>query len=222
MPLRRASHDLREPLRMISSYISLIERRYGQLLDADGMEFLRYAGEGARRMDRLVLGLLDFARIDRRGEPLVPMPLGVALTEALADLRMAANDSGARIEVAPALHGAMVLGDQHQVSRLFQNLIGNAIKYRADGRPPVIRVSAENGGGEWTVGVADNGIGVEPQHFERIFGIFQRLHARDRYDGTGIGLAVARKIVERHRGRIWVESEAGGGTTFRFTLPAAS
>jgi light-regulated signal transduction histidine kinase (bacteriophytochrome) len=115
----------------------------------------------------------------------------------------------------------MVLGDLHQVSRLFQNLIGNAVKYRAEGRPPVVRVSAVSGGDGWTVAVADNGIGVAPEHFERIFGIFQRLHARDQYDGTGIGLAVARKIVERHRGRIWVESEVGRGTTFRFTLPAA-
>jgi PAS domain S-box-containing protein len=216
-----ASHDLREPLRMISSYLSLIERRYGRLLDADGLEFLRFAGDGARRMDRLVLGLLDFARVERRGEPLVAMPLGAALTEALADLRMAVADAGAEIEVAPALHGAMVLGDLHQVSRLFQNLIGNAVKYRAEGRPPVVRVSAVSGGDGWTVAVADNGIGVAPEHFERIFGIFQRLHARDQYDGTGIGLAVARKIVERHRGRIWVESEVGRGTTFRFTLPAA-
>jgi PAS domain S-box-containing protein len=215
-----ASHDLREPLRMISSYLSLLERRYGELLDQDGHDFLFFARDGALRMDRLVMDLLEFSRIDRRGNPIVAMPLGEALFMVAHHLSVAIGESGARLDI-PEDNAPTILGDASQISRLFQNVIGNAIKYRAADRVPEIRVSWRRLGAEWEFAVADNGIGIETQYFDRIFGIFQRLHTRDKYEGTGIGLAVCKKIVERHRGRIWLTSEPGVGSTFFFTLPAA-
>jgi PAS domain S-box-containing protein len=216
-----ASHDLREPLRMISSYLSLIERRYGTRLEGDGLEFLEFARDGAKRMDRLVLDLLEFSRIERKGSPIVAMDVGPALELALRHLAPAIDESGATVRVAGEGAPPRVMGDPDQITRLFQNLVGNAVKYRAEGRPPRIVVSWWRDGGEWEFKVADNGIGIEEQYFERIFRIFQRLHTPDRYEGTGIGLAICKKIVERHAGRIQVESVPGEGTTFCFTLPAA-
>lgn len=216
-----ASHDLREPLRMVSSYLSLLERRYGEVFDADGHEFLAFARDGATRMDRLVLDLLDFSRIDRRGSPIAVMSAAAALDVALRNLATVIADSGGRVDIGESVAGARVMGDSGQIVRLFQNLIGNALKYRSPERAPLIRVTALRRNGSWEFAVADNGIGIEAQYFERIFGIFQRLHTREKYEGTGIGLAICKKIVERHGGRIEVASTPGEGSTFRFTLRAA-
>ncbi|WP_148207483.1 sensor histidine kinase [Paramagnetospirillum magneticum] len=216
-----ASHDLREPLRMISSYLSLLERRYAPKLEGDGLEFLAFARDGAQRMDRLVLDLLDFSRIQRKGSPIVAMDADPLLHQALRHLAPAIEESGGAVEVAEGGEAVRVMGDPDQVIRLFQNLIGNAVKYRAPDRAPLVKVSWQRTGGEWECVVADNGIGIDPQYFERIFGIFQRLHTPDAYAGTGIGLAICKKIVERHGGRIWVESVPDQGSVFHFTLPAA-
>jgi signal transduction histidine kinase len=214
-----ASHDLREPLRMVSVYVELLNRRYADRLDDDARVFIGYASDGARRMDRLILDLLQYSLVSRDGRPLVPTPLAQPFEAACANLRVAIADSGAAIEVRGPL--PVVMGDHEQLARLLQNLIGNGIKYRAPDRPPRLVVGAEpaeNGG--WVVSVTDNGIGIEPQYFERIFQLFQRLHGRDTYDGTGIGLAVCRRIVDRHHGRLWVDSEPGSGSTFKVYLPA--
>ncbi|MBI3444053.1 MAG: CHASE domain-containing protein [Magnetospirillum sp.] len=213
-----ASHDLREPLRMVSSYLSLLERRYGPGLDKDALEFLGYARDGAKRMDQLVLELLDFSRIDRRGSPLTVIGLSAPLAQATGNLRVLIKEAGASIIIGPELEEIQVLGDASQIARLFQNIIENALKYRSPNREPVIRVEGRRSGDFWDIRISDNGIGIEPQYFERIFGIFQRLHTRDKYDGTGIGLAVCKKIIERHGGTIGLESEPDRGTTFIFTL----
>lgn len=214
-----ASHDLREPLRMVSSYVSLLGRRYADRLDDDARQFIAYATEGARRMDRLILDLLDYSRLRRWGEEMVPTPAGEALAVALGNLQAAVAECGAVVSSGPL---PQVIADPTQLSRLFQNLIGNALKYRDEGRRPDVQVGADRRGDEWVFFVRDNGIGIEPEYHERIFGIFQRLHTRDKYEGTGIGLAICRGIVDRHGGRIWVESQPGEGTTIRFTLKAVS
>ena len=206
---------------MISSYLSLLERRYGERLDGDGMEFLAFARDGAQRMDRLVLDLLEFSRIERRGSPIVAMPAQAAVEVAIRHLDPAIVESGARVRIESSDPAPWVMGDADQIARLFQNLIGNALKYRADDRVPQIVVSWRPvDGTAWEFRVADNGIGIDPAYFEKIFRIFQRLHTRAKYDGTGIGLAICKKIVERHEGRIWVESAPGKGSTFVFTLKA--
>jgi PAS domain S-box-containing protein len=216
-----ASHDLREPLRMISSYLSLIERRYAAALDEDGRQFLDYARDGARRMDRLVLDLLDYARIERGGDPIVPVDVHSTIDQAVRDLGSAIAECDARITVEEPTSPANVMGDGAQLTRLFQNLVGNALKYRLPDRPPEIRIACSRQGADWRFDVADNGIGIEPAYFDRIFRIFQRLHPQGRYDGTGIGLAICKRIVDRHGGRIWVESVPGEGSVFSFTLPAS-
>jgi signal transduction histidine kinase len=214
-----ASHDLREPLRMISTYISLLERRHGEALDESGREFIAFARDGAIKMDRLVLGLLEYSRIGRRGTPIAPMPVAEALEAALTSLSAEIEGNGVRIVVDwTAL--PTVLGDPLQLSLLFHILIGNAVKFRAASRPPEVCVSCRRAGTDWQFLVIDNGIGIEAQYFERIFAIFQRLHIQAEYEGTGLGLAVAKKIVERHGGSIWVESTPGTGSTFHFTLRA--
>ncbi|MGE5504121.1 MAG: PhnD/SsuA/transferrin family substrate-binding protein [Actinomycetota bacterium] len=210
-----ASHDMREPLRMISSFLALLERRLGDGIDDEAREFLSFAMDGARRMDRLIVGLLDYSRIGRGGEGPEPVVVAEALDEALANLSLAIDECGARIEVATAL--PTVNGYRRELVRLLQNLVGNALKYRKPDCPPAITVSARPDGPCWEIAVADNGIGMAPEHFERIFRIFQRLHGAE-VEGCGIGLASCRKIVERHGGHIWVESEPGTGSTFRFTL----
>ncbi|MBI4970088.1 MAG: PAS domain S-box protein [Rhodospirillales bacterium] len=213
-----ASHDLREPLRTVASFVTLLERKYGDRLDSDGREFIAFARDGAQRMDGLVLDLLDYSRVGRSNEPQAPVPLAEALDEALRNLATLIETNGATIETATDL--PTLWGVRGELVRLFQNLIANALKYRAPDRPPRVTIGAERQGRQWVVTVTDNGIGIEPQHLERIFGIFKRLHTAEDYDGSGIGLAVCKKIVERHRGRIWASSVPGQGSTFHVALPA--
>ncbi len=212
-----ASHDLREPLRMVSAYVGLLERRYGPSLDAPALEYIAFAREGAQRLDRMVLDLLDFSRAGKRAEPFAPVDLGEVVRTACANLAAAVAEAGATLDIAADLPA--VMGSRGDLVRLIQNLIGNALKYHAPDRPPRIGVTCSSAAGEWRIAVSDNGIGIEPQYFTKIFAIFQRLHTRDRYDGTGIGLAICRRIVHYHGGRIWVESTPGTGSTFHFTLP---
>jgi signal transduction histidine kinase len=212
-----ASHDLQEPLRMIASYVQLLDRRYQGQLDADADKYIRYAVDGATRMQRLINDLLAFSRVGTRKREAARVSLEAALDRTLGDLKKAIEETGANVTRGPLPD---VVGDDQQIGQLLQNLIGNAIKFHGE-TPPRIHLAAERRDGEIEVSVRDNGIGIDPQFFQRIFIIFQRLHGPGRYPGTGIGLALCKKIVERHGGRIWVESPAGQGTTFRFTLPAA-
>jgi len=212
-----ASHDLREPLRMVSAYLQLLQRRYGGRLDAQADEFIAFAVDGANRMDKLILGLLTYSRVGTRGTPFQPLDMEQVLTDATANLRAAIDQSGAHIDHDPL---PRLAGDPSQLVSLLQNLIANAIKYAAPAKPPIIHVGAQRGDGEWIFSVHDNGIGIAPEFFDRIFVIFQRLHTRQECDGSGIGLAVCKRIVERHHGRIWVESTEDQGSTFFFTLPA--
>ncbi len=213
-----ASHDLREPLRMVSSYVTLLERRLGATLDHDCRQFIAYARDGAQRMDRLILDLLDYSRLGRGDIPLVQVDLGKVVAEASSNLAVAIDQAQAHLEVPDSL--PTVLGVHGELVRLLQNLIANAVKYRGPDRPVIVTLSAQSRDRLWEVRVADNGIGIDAQHYERVFMIFQRLHGRGDYEGTGIGLAVCKKIVEHHGGDIWVESQPGLGSTFIFTLPA--
>jgi len=210
-----ASHDLQEPLRMVRSYLQLLERRYQGNLDQDADEFIHYAVDGAARMQTLIGDLLTYSRIGTKGKPFEPIDAGEALRCALSNLQTAVHEQHARIT-----HDDLptVVADRGQLTQLFRNLLGNALKFRGKA-PPEIHVSARGHDGEWVFSVQDNGIGIDPEHWERIFLIFQRLHSREDYDGTGVGLAVCKKIIERHGGRIWVESEPGRGSTFYFTIP---
>jgi PAS domain S-box-containing protein len=210
-----ASHDLQEPLRMVSSYTQLLARRYQDQLDQDAHDFITYAVEGAERMQRLINDLLAYSRVGTRGQPFLEIDSERVLEQALANLRTAIEETDAVIT-----HDALptVVADESQLVQVFQNLVGNAIKFRAE-TPSAIHVDAEQHDGEWLFSVSDNGIGIEPQYHDRIFVIFQTLHAGDEYPGTGIGLALCKHIVERHGGRIWVESELGKGATFYFTIP---
>jgi signal transduction histidine kinase len=213
-----ASHDLQEPLRMVTGYTQLLAKRYGDKLDQNANEYIDYAVEGAKRMQRLIHDLLDFSRIGTRGKKFVPADCQAIVTETLRILQPAIQESGANITYDSL---PTVMGDESQLLQLFQNLIGNAMKYR-DSKPPVVQVSCKQESEHWLFSVRDNGIGIDPQYANRIFVIFQRLHARDEYPGTGIGLAVCKKIVERHGGKIWVESKLGKGATFYFTMAAAA
>jgi PAS domain S-box-containing protein len=215
-----ASHDLREPLRMISAYVDLLARRYGDRLDPEAHEFIAFARDGAARMDRLVLDLLDYSRIGRKAQPLRPVGLDGSLDRALNVLTLKIEAAGAVID-RPEGGLPTVIGDSGELARLFQNLIDNALKYRDTERPLRVTIRAVAQGPLWEVAVSDTGIGIAAEYFERIFRIFQRLHTRQTIEGTGIGLAICKKIVERHGGRISVESAPGVGSTFRFTLPAA-
>lgn len=214
------SHDLREPLRMVTSFLALIERRLDDRLEGETREFIDFAVDGARRMDGLIQDLLQYSRIGRVAAPAEPMDPLKAIGLALTNLHAAIDECQAEIavpETAPA-----VIGREDELVRLFQNLVGNALKYRTPGRPAHVAITAERRDGECLFAVADDGIGIAPEHLERIFGIFTRLHSRQEYEGTGIGLAICRKIVEGHGGRIWAESQGPGtGSAFRFTLPIA-
>jgi len=209
-----ASHDLQEPLRMVTSYMQLLRQRYKQKLDHDADEFINFALDGAERMQRLIVDLLTYSRVGTKAKALVPTNLNEVLDRSLRNLTVAIEESGAKITSAELPN---VPGDGVQLTQLFQNLIGNAIKFRSD-RPLEIRIGVQQEAAGWHFTVSDNGIGIPKKDFERIFIIFQRLHTRDKYPGTGIGLSVCKKIVERHGGRIWVESEEGRGTTFHFTV----
>ena len=210
-----ASHDLQEPLRMVSSYLELLARRYAGRLDSDADEFIGFAVDGAHRMQALVNDLLAYSRVGTRGGTVETVDLQTIVDRAQANLEVAVEESGATITCGDM---PIMVVDSNQLARLFQNLIGNAIKFSGDKRPE-IRVGAERGDGEWVFSVCDNGIGIEARHVDRIFGVFQRLHARTEYAGTGIGLAMCKKTVEWHGGRIWVESIPGAGSTFSFTIP---
>jgi PAS domain S-box-containing protein len=213
-----ASHDLQEPLRTVASYCQLLERRCKTQLDGQALEYLGFAVEGAKRMQRLITDLLAFSRVGTKEQPFAPTELNTIFAHAMANLDGAIANSVAKVTCDPL---PTVDADGVQLTQLFQNLIGNAIKFRGEA-PPVVHLSAEGEGEARVFSVSDNGIGIAPHHRERIFQIFQRLHERGKYEGTGIGLAVCKKIVERHGGRIWIEDAPGGGCAFRFTLPGAT
>ena len=209
-----ASHDLQEPLRMVSSYTQLIARRYKGKLDADADEFIAFAVDGANRMQRLILDLLAYSRVNTAGRQFEPTAMETVLKAALNNLTNAVKESQAIITHDPL---PAVMGDDKQLAQLFQNLLSNAVKF-GGAQPPRIHISAKQTDGEWLCSVRDHGIGLDPQYADRIFVIFQRLHTREEYPGTGIGLAICKKIVERHGGHMWVESELGKGATFYFTM----
>jgi signal transduction histidine kinase len=211
-----ASHDLQEPLRTVASYAQLLARRYRGKLDQDADEFIAYMVSGVTRMHTLLNDMLAYSRVtESRDRPLVPANLNAVVQSALMnlDLTISENHAAVHVDSLPTLHG-----DEIQLTQVFQNLIGNAIKYKSE-EPPQISITAEEGQDEWTISVSDNGIGVDPQYSERIFGIFKRLHGRE-LPGTGMGLAICKRIIERHNGRIWVEPRNGMGSRFCFTLPA--
>jgi len=213
-----ASHDLSEPLRMVSSYLQLLRRRYEGKLDDDADAFIDYAVGGAGRMRDLIDGLLSYSRAGRGERPLAPVDTEQVAAHVIESLQA---QEGARQVRFAAGDMPTVLGDEQQLGQLFQNLVGNAIKFVPDDRVPEVRFTAERDGLVWRFRIADNGIGLDPAHADRIFRMFQRLHTRDDYPGTGIGLAIAKKVVERHGGEIWAEPREGGGTVFGFTLPDA-
>jgi len=210
-----ASHDLQEPLRMVSSYTQLLLRRYSGMFDADAKEFMGFIVDGATRMKQLIEDLLAYSRVGTRGHDLGPTDGALALEQALGNLRASIEATGATVT-----HDALptVRADDSQLVQLFQNLVGNALKFKG-AEAPRIHVGAQEKDTEWVLSVRDNGIGIDPQYFERIFVIFQRLHSKAEYPGTGIGLAICKKIVDRHGGRVWVESQPGRGSTFYCTLP---
>jgi signal transduction histidine kinase len=213
-----ASHDLQEPLRMVVNFTQLLAKRYQDKLDKDAHDFIEYAVDGATRMQTLISDLLNYSRVGMQGKPFKLTNCEAILEQVLVNLKFAIVDSGAVIT-----HDSlpMIMGDDTHLSQLFQNLLGNAIKFRGENSPRV-HVSSERNGNDWKISVQDNGIGISPEHRERIFLIFQRLHTKAEYPGTGIGLAVCKKIVERHGGRIWIESPTEGGSIFSFTIPIPS
>src|SRR6266446_4721553 len=208
-----ASHDLQEPLRMVAAYTQLLAERYRGKLDENADKFIGYASEGALRMQSLIQDLLAFSRVGRNGSGRVDC--NAVMGEVLVSLGSAIQESGAVVT-----HAALpeVWANRTQMAQIFQNLIGNAIKFRGK-EPPAISVEAEKAGQQWLFSVSDNGIGIAPEYAENIFVVFQRLHARTEYPGNGIGLAICKKIVERNGGKIWVESQPGSGSSFKFTLP---
>jgi PAS domain S-box-containing protein len=210
-----ASHDLQEPLRMVASYTQLLGRRYGDRLEGDAKEFMAFIVDGAARMKQLIEDLLAYSRVGTKGKDFKPVDLEGALRRAITNLRTAIEEAGAAVTGDPL---PTVAADDMQLAQLFQNLIGNALKFRGPSVPRV-HVSAVEKATEWEITVSDNGIGIEAQYFERIFMVFQRLHTKGDYPGTGIGLAICKKVVERHGGRIWVDSTPDEGSQFHFTLP---
>jgi light-regulated signal transduction histidine kinase (bacteriophytochrome) len=212
-----ASHDLSEPLRMVSSYLGLLRRRYHGRLDRDADEFIEYAVDGAARMRQLIEGLLEYSRAGRSEEPAEEVELAAVVADVLRSLAAAVVESGAEIEIEDL---PTVTGHRAQIEQLLQNLMANALKFRRDGHARLWVRAEGDSHGMAQIAVADGGIGIPPEMREQVFEMFQRVHDREAYEGTGIGLAVCRKIVERHGGRIWVDEREGGGTVFRFTLPS--
>jgi PAS domain S-box-containing protein len=211
-----ASHDLQEPLRTVSIFAQLLAKRYQGRMGGDADQFIRYIVESSDRMERLIHDLLDFSRVDARGsDHFVRMGCDEALNDAVSNLHSLIEENQAVVTMGRL---PVVLGDPVQLTRLFQNLLVNSIRYRSE-KAPRVHIAAEPREGDWLFSVKDNGIGIEPQYAEKVFGIFKCLQPRDKYPGNGMGLAICRKIVTRHEGRIWVESELGEGATFYFTLP---
>ena len=214
-----ASHDLQEPLRMVASYTQLLSRRYKGKLDANADEYIAFAVDGASRMQRLIQDLLAYSRVGTKGKDLADTSSEEALQQALLNLRGSIEESGAQVthDSLPA-----VMADESQLVQLFQNLVGNGIKYQNSGAPKIHITATKNGSGKWLFSIKDNGLGIDPQYFEKIFGMFQRLHKREEFAGTGIGLAICKKIAERHGGNISVESQPGHGSTFSFDMAASA
>jgi light-regulated signal transduction histidine kinase (bacteriophytochrome) len=211
-----ASHDLTEPLRKVANFCQLLERQYGDRLDDKAKQYIAFAVDGARRMQILITDLLTFSRVGRTTERFADVALDAVVDRAMANLDDSLAEAQAEI-VRTKL--PTVRGDALLLTALFQNLIGNSVKYRGED-PPRVEISATRGSDQWLVTISDNGIGIDPKYGDRVFAIFQRLHLRDQYDGTGIGLAMCRKIVEFHGGRIWLAEPVSRGATFRFTLAA--
>ena len=210
-----SSHDLQEPLRMITSYLQLLQRKYQGNLDDKADKYIHFAVDGASRMQNLINDLLEFSRVTTRAREPETMDCEFILNQVLSNLKLVIKENNATISHGPLPE---VMADSTQLAQVFQNLIINGIKFHGE-EAPKIHISAEKKANEWVFSVQDNGIGIDPQYSERIFEVFKRLHNREEYPGTGIGLAICKKIVERHGGRIWVESELGKGSTFYFTLP---
>ncbi|MEI6102308.1 MAG: ATP-binding protein, partial [Methanothrix sp.] len=210
-----ASHDLQEPLRTITRFVQLLEKRYQGKLDQDADEFIGFIVSGTKRMQQLINDLLAYSRVNTRKEPPNIMKIEDAIQRAMQNIQYVLEDTRGTI-----IYGEMpsIIADEPQMTQLFQNLIGNALKFHGE-EAPRVEISAARKGNDWIFSVRDNGIGIDPQYKDRIFEIFQRLHTCEEYAGTGIGLAIAKKIVERHEGHIWVESQSGKGSTFNFTLP---
>jgi PAS domain S-box-containing protein len=213
-----ASHDLQEPLRMVASFTQLLAKKYSGKLDETADRYINFAVDGAKRMQQLITDLLAYSRVNSKDLVLRATECEAVLRATLQNLRAAIDESGAVVECDPL---PVLVGDAVQLGQLFQNLIGNAIKFRGQA-PPSVHIAADDHGSDWLFSVRDNGIGIDPKHADRVFQIFQRLHTREQYPGTGIGLAVCKKVVERHGGRLWVESQPGAGSNFLFTLPKAS
>jgi PAS domain S-box-containing protein len=212
-----ASHDLKEPLILLSAYARMLEDRHGEALDDEGLTFLGHVRDEAARMKSMIDDLLDYSRLETRADEASAVDLGEALDTALRTLAARIEESGARVDVRGQL--PVVDGSPSQFERLLRNLVANAIKFRASAAPAV-ELWADRGGDEWIVCVQDNGIGIDPAKANRVFDVFQRLHSQDRYEGTGMGLAICKRVVERHGGRIWVEPAADGGSVFKFTVRA--
>jgi len=210
-----ASHDLQEPLRMVASYTQLLEERYQDKLDTDAKEFIQFAVDGALRMQRLINDLLSYSLVGARQKPVKPTDCNSVLSQVIANLSVTIEQNNVIItnDDLPT-----VMADASQMQELFKNLVGNAIKFRSE-HAPRVHVSAKQNGNKWLFSVQDNGLGIDPQYNDKIFLIFQRLHSKEEYPGTGIGLAICKRIVERHGGKIWVDSNVGMGSTFYFTLP---
>ena len=213
------SHDLREPLRMVTSFAQSLEKRYKDKLDKTADEYIQFIVDGAARMQRLIDDILLYSRVSTRALPFELVEMERVLQTVLGNLGIAATEAEAKITHDPL---PVIKADPSQMGQVLQNLIANAIKFSRKGEPPVVHISARKENKEWVFSVKDSGIGIDPELFGRLFVLFQRLHTQDEYPGTGIGLAVTKKIVERHGGRIWIESEPGKGSTFHFSIPAGT
>lgn len=212
-----ASHDLQEPLRMINSYIQLIQQRYKDKLDSDANEFIHFIVDGAHRMQNLIYGLLEFSRVGIKGKIFEEIDLTEVVVDAIKNLSTNIQNTSTQIDYKKL---PTVVGDKSQLISLFQNVIGNGIKFQKDGNTPLIKIHAKKQDNIWQIAISDNGLGIAEDYLEKIFVVFQRLHTHTEYTGTGIGLAICKRIVERHKGQIWVESKLSKGSVFYFTLPA--